>query len=720
MLPENRPNITCLILFIFCFSSIILPYKRINLLPNEITPQQKTDANVTQENGLTKISIKVKEGEIKIDLPDDMMAGDTISGTVTAVPNGKDESEKKKNTEKLNNNSVEIEKQKSPVANKVMTFNLPANLNNNSFTLNILDSKGKKVDNLNIPVNLNTIETSGEYQIPNLGQTGRPVNIQGNFDGDLSNTTCEIGDKTAQPIAESPRKTVFQSPADIVGMTSIKLKEGNTEVVQDFRNLGVSLSASKLDLLKGETTDLQIKVSGLQDINDEIPLNLNCTGSANMSGGNVQNLQLSPDDVQADGSVTQQRTLTGFQTGNFNIVANVIVNAKPNNLTNEVVHVEKDPVNIGNENNKVWWLKVKIADGKIIDIYIKQDFKPNLKFCDWIEIKESKPDDTGDIFVTNYNKVDDPTKPCTLTDQTVHVEGDPIKMPNGSWQIRVKTLDGKDIYIYVQSPNKPDLKFCNWIKLHNCKKLTSNTFAVDGYDVTEDPNKKPPAGVVKPTPTPTPIPTPIPTPPRVAVVKPCVNGTIRNKKVVTETFEILEADSKISLSISLDKGNRVFAADGMAAWLQGIATIGGELSEHLPEDAVVGNGVAGAVLRYVELGGDIIGAIAKSNAKNINVFEVKATFSGEITKVTAVCTTYEICVNNAWIPKTEYSETKEKTFYSKSITVNTNHNAWDKITKKSRGFIFDPDRAEKYFMTEFLGELKKNEEKYKGFKENCK
>ena len=553
-----------------------------------------------------------------------------------------------------------------------------------------------------------------------MGQTGRPVNISGNFDGDLSNTSCEIGGKAAAPLAESPRKSVFQNPADVTGMTNINLREGNTEITQDFRSVGVNLSAAKLNLLKGETTDLQIKVDGLQGITDEVPLNLNCSGSANMQGGNIQNLQISPDEVQADGSYSQTRNLVGVQTGNFNVNATVLLNPEPKALTNQIVHVERDPVNIGNETDKVWWLKVKTLSGKIIDIYIKRDSKPNLQFCDWIEITETKKDEINEVVVTNYQKTDDPTKPCTLTGQTVHVEGNPLKLPDGRWQIKVKTQDGKEIYIYVQSPDKPDLKFCNWIKLHNCKKLTGSTFEVEGYDVTEDPNKKPPAAVVKPTPTPTPT----PKPPPVASKPDCPEGAIRNKRKETKTFDILDKDSKLALSIETNAGGGAAAAEGMAAWLNGIATIGGELSEHLPEEAVVGNGVAGAVLQYVELGGEIIGALAKSKLRNLNVSKVTAKLEGKATKVTAVCITYEICRNGRWITVKEYSETRETTDINMEVTLEASgsdpiDNNWKNITVTSRPQSFDPDKAEKWFMEYFLGKLKSEEESYNNFKKNC-
>jgi len=554
--------------------------------------------------------------------------------------------------------------------------------------------------------------------LPFIGQTGEWVNIFGTFDGDLSNTSLYIGNQPAIPLAESPRRTVFQSPANVVGQTKIKLREGNAEITQDFRNVNVILSSPKLKLTRGETTTVNIKVEGLNGIEDEIPLHLNCTGSANMQGGNVQNLQISPNSVQADGTFTQTRNLIGVRRGNFNINAKVLINAGPLVLAKQVVHVEKDPINIGDENDKVWWLKIKTLGGKIVDIFIKQDFKPNLKFCDWIVIKKSEKDDINRVFVSEYQKVDDPSKPCTLTNQTVHVEGDPIGPNNGAWQIKVKTLDGKTVYIWVRSPTKPDLEFCNWIKLKKCKKISSNTFAVEGYDVVSDPTKKPPAPPVTPTPPP-PTPTPEMTAPPVATVKPCKEGAVRNKKEDKRTFEIMDTESTVSMTLSTDKGGSNDAAN-MAAWLRGFLTLGGYIE--IPEGARGGAAVATAALKYLEVQADILSALGKSGLRNKRVLEVKISIYISTKKVSAVCTTFEVCLNGAWVTRKKYSETQKSSSVRKDVTLSESHNDWDKIVSP-RTRTFDPAKFEAYakeLLKKEMEKLKKNGENLDKFKANCK
>src|SRR3954468_10377469 len=52
-------------------------------------------------SGMVVSEFKTSSGDITVILPDDIRAGDVITGTVTALPDGKNEKDKKKNMEKL-------------------------------------------------------------------------------------------------------------------------------------------------------------------------------------------------------------------------------------------------------------------------------------------------------------------------------------------------------------------------------------------------------------------------------------------------------------------------------------------------------------------------------------------------------------------------------------------------------------------------------------------
>jgi hypothetical protein len=66
------------------------------------------NANVKTAGELTVVTFTVNPGKIKVYLPDDMRAGDTISGTVVADPKGQTEEERAKNRNELKDLALEI------------------------------------------------------------------------------------------------------------------------------------------------------------------------------------------------------------------------------------------------------------------------------------------------------------------------------------------------------------------------------------------------------------------------------------------------------------------------------------------------------------------------------------------------------------------------------------------------------------------------------------
>src|SRR5688572_4140951 len=68
-------------------------------------------ANVRTNGGLTTVTFETNPGNIRIYLPDDMRAGDTISGTLVAEPKGQTETERAKALEALRTYFVEIKPQ---------------------------------------------------------------------------------------------------------------------------------------------------------------------------------------------------------------------------------------------------------------------------------------------------------------------------------------------------------------------------------------------------------------------------------------------------------------------------------------------------------------------------------------------------------------------------------------------------------------------------------
>ncbi|MGH3851665.1 MAG: hypothetical protein ACRDRT_18565, partial [Pseudonocardiaceae bacterium] len=125
-------------------------------------------------------------------------------------------------------------------------------------------------------------------------------------------------------LAESPRKAVFEVPDSLVGAVELLLKEGPTEKTSDFRNLRLDLSAPKTNLMKGEKTDLQIQVSGLNGLTQPVPLTLTSQGVIVMDGGPFQQFSIEPKQVDGAGRFTTHRQVTGVAAGGWGATATVV------------------------------------------------------------------------------------------------------------------------------------------------------------------------------------------------------------------------------------------------------------------------------------------------------------------------------------------------------------------------------------------------------------
>ncbi len=265
-------------------------------------------------------NLRAPGGTVKVSLPGDMAAGDTISGTVVAEPSGKTETEKQRNAGELNGYVVELENQKSTVSGGVMRRILLAP-GINAPNLTLMDKKGMSVANIKFTLRPSPPAATrpSTFGVGGVGQAGKPIVVYGPFDGNSANTSAKVGDIKVNVIAESPRKIVVESPGDVVGPTNIEINENGTTATRPFRNLKIDLTAPKTSLLKGESTELHVEVNGLQGLTQPIQIEIQnqSPSTINLAGGNTQTIPIQPSQVQADGNFSWTTGVNGIGRGTF-------------------------------------------------------------------------------------------------------------------------------------------------------------------------------------------------------------------------------------------------------------------------------------------------------------------------------------------------------------------------------------------------------------------
>ena len=293
--------------------------------PKNTSNQVGYQVDTKTANGLFVTTFDTPQGKIKVNLTDDVAAGDTISGTVETEPAGKNDAERAQNQAELNGYVVELEGQRTKVGDKKITCKIPTTLTPEAKTI-VLQHNGQTVATTEIPISATPPPTPNTFTLPTGGQQGRPIVIHGPCDGVFSpQDHVKVGPTILPPVAESPRSLIVQNTSDVVGPTNIECNENGVAMQCPFRNIGIKLSAPKLNLQRGETTTLHVVVMGLAGVTGDVPLDLvnNSPMVISMSGGETQHIVIHSTQVQPDGTSALDRTLTGNTTGGFNVTAMV-------------------------------------------------------------------------------------------------------------------------------------------------------------------------------------------------------------------------------------------------------------------------------------------------------------------------------------------------------------------------------------------------------------
>ncbi len=304
------------------------------LVPASITRAQ----TISSQKGLTTAVFSTQYGNVKVYLPDDIMPGEVISGTVVAEPKGinarqieKNLTEIKKFQLKLDDLNLQFEKwtivPDKPIefnwlVNKDRTISCPVELYHpgafkpQELTLKFIQPKAESMND-------NRGSISGCI-IPSHALTDAPCRITGNFDGDASNTKCSLNNQLLQVLAESPRQCQVQYPKNATGLQTMQVTEnGQEKCSRQISGVNMQVTTGDLDLRKGQNTFIDVKLTGLQNLPDTALLTItNVTPNiVTMTNGNLQVFAIMFTD--SEGVWEVHCPAVSIATGNFSVNINL-------------------------------------------------------------------------------------------------------------------------------------------------------------------------------------------------------------------------------------------------------------------------------------------------------------------------------------------------------------------------------------------------------------
>jgi len=296
------------------------------LVPASITCAQ----TVSSQKGLTTAVFNLQQGVIRVYLPDDIRPGDNISGRIVAEPVGKNAKQTRNNLAGLNNYSISIYNSKISVENVNTPFRIlipPGKPK--SCRVQLINAAGVITAEVTVPSipekELQTTSGSG-CNIPSHALTGSQLRITGPFDGDASNTKCMLDNKPMEILAESPRACVVSFPSTASGMHLLSSQEnGQPAGTKMISGVDMTVSAGKLNLLKGEKTYIDVQVTGLGNLPDTARLTLiNTTPDViTLANGNTIMVSIPPKPDSTMSTYTQRFTVQSIKTGTFTANVNL-------------------------------------------------------------------------------------------------------------------------------------------------------------------------------------------------------------------------------------------------------------------------------------------------------------------------------------------------------------------------------------------------------------
>ena len=297
---------------------------------------QRTPPGVAAEtqtfSGLHTVIFRLPEGAIRAVFPDDLAAGDIVSGTILPSPTGTTPASKQTNAGELNGYVLDFEGQKTPVPDKIFRWKVPPTLGGGTAQMVLRNAKGDPVAQSSIPVGVR-VRAGGrpDFDLPTTGTADGVASARGPFDGDFRSTAVSVGGARAALLAESPRKIVFQPPAGRPGVSTLEIKKGSLTASAPFRTIAVLLSATRTNLAKGQTATLTVTVQGLQGLTEPADLILlnRSPKAVSVQGGAEQRLAIDPKQVRPGGTYVLTRTVTGILASGFDIT---VIAARPPTL----------------------------------------------------------------------------------------------------------------------------------------------------------------------------------------------------------------------------------------------------------------------------------------------------------------------------------------------------------------------------------------------------
>lgn len=254
---------------------------------------------VAPPSGLQDVEFNTTSGVVKLRLPVAVLAGETVSGSLSIHPMGTGD-ESTKNEALLKQHVIRVGDIRITVEESQPVLNLPPSRNRSTIPVSLVDSGDKVVETKRIYIQspkspLAKGPRPESFFVPSIGAVGQELTIAGKFDGDRRTTQVLFNGTTAKIVGESPHGLTTLVPAGPGGQTELIISEsGKTYAARGFYSARLEIDGRNIKV--GTTAEVPVRIAGLKG--DDVPVGVVVRNLAppllELVGGNEQLFWIKP------------------------------------------------------------------------------------------------------------------------------------------------------------------------------------------------------------------------------------------------------------------------------------------------------------------------------------------------------------------------------------------------------------------------------------------
>jgi hypothetical protein len=328
-------------LLILVGACVALPLRTVAQSETPITPY---GLKVASQPGLLIVTFQTQQGSVRAYLPDQLLPGESFSGTVEAPPEGASSA--------TSAYFLQFADQQVVVRDRTFHWTVPAE--GGTIPLRLKDFRGVELARFDLFVSVEPHRPARipeQFRVPDVVQSLTPIPVLGPFDGNSASTSFKLGGIAAEVLTEVPGKVMVLCSGDVTGKVQYEVSKSDHRAEAETLVLSVRLSGLPASFKNAQRSKIQLIVSGLAGIRQNTEIKLEIVTPTLVSIEKyppvsyfphyLEYLFIRPDEVHKDGTYTTKRTLQGIQPGPIEMRANVVMPLTPHEVVEQILRTPR-------------------------------------------------------------------------------------------------------------------------------------------------------------------------------------------------------------------------------------------------------------------------------------------------------------------------------------------------------------------------------------------